>query len=291
MKVLILGVTGMLGSEVFLHLKESSQYIVHGTVRKMLPASHLMKYSDTIISGVEASNLKKIKQIIEEGKYNTVINCIGAIKQKSNNEDPINYLTYNAILPHELSKICDSCGSRLILISTDCVFSGKGSLYTEQDFADARDYYGVSKYLGEISNKKHVLTLRTSIIGHEISSSSSLLEWFKSQTGTVDGYTNAYFSGLTTGFLSEVIGTLCIPDLDLYGLYHVASNRISKYELLCKLRDVYGLTVGIDKFEQFKIDRSLNCDSFGRRTGYRKKNWTDQLINTREKYVRRLGNA
>ena len=177
------------------------------------------------------------------------------------------------MLPHHLANITKKIKSRLILISTDCVFSGCQGNYKESDTPDCTDLYGQSKLWGEVTNLKHVLTIRTSIIGHELNSHQSLLDWFLNQKKTVSGYTHAIFSGLPTNELSKVIRDLILPNKGLHGLYHVSTNPISKYDLLNLIAKAYDKKIKIIEQPVPVLDRSLNCEKFIQKTQYRIKDW------------------
>jgi dTDP-4-dehydrorhamnose reductase len=163
----------------------------------------------------------------------------------------------------------------MIHVSTDCVFAGKKGMYVESDQSDAEDLYGRTKYLGELSYP-HTLTLRTSIIGRELSQFKSLLEWFLSQKGKkVQGFTRVMFSGVTTIYLAKIVREIIANHPKLTGIYHISSPPISKYELLCMLRDAYKLDVDIIPNDQEVSDRSLVGDKFIRETGLSCPNWVD----------------
>ena len=158
-------------------------------------------------------------------------------------------------------------------MSTDCVFSGKKGSYAETDIADCADLYGQSKLLGEVSNEKHVLTIRTSIIGHELRGEHSLVSWFLKQKGSAKGYTKAIYSGLPTIELARIIRELILPKPKLSGLYHIASEPISKFDLLELIAKIYRKKITLSKSATPKINRSLNCERFQKATGYRPKSW------------------
>ncbi len=171
----------------------------------------------------------------------------------------------------------ESWKARLIHISTDCVFSGKRGKYREEDLPDAADLYGRSKLLGEITGGR-ALTLRTSMIGHELAGRHSLLEWFLAQQGkAVAGYRHAIFSGLTTRRLAELIATLIADFPDLCGLYHVAGEAISKFELLSLVRGCFGLDIEIVPEDDFVIDRSLDSTRFVQATGIARPQWAEMI--------------
>ncbi|HSK42472.1 MAG TPA: sugar nucleotide-binding protein, partial [Candidatus Binatia bacterium] len=183
-------------------------------------------------------------------------------------------ITINALLPHRLAELCAGWGGRLIHFSTDCVFSGERGNYTEDDFSDAHDLYGRTKFLGEVCTR-NALTLRTSIIGRELTQFRSLLEWFlaEAQSGRVKGFTRAFYSGVTTNYLAELIGRLITDHAQLHGLYQVTSDTISKFELLGLLRQAFNLECDIQPQEEFFCDRSMKGDKFVAATGLRTPPW------------------
>ena len=238
-KVLILGVSGMLGHSSFRLFASSSGFEVIGTARaltglELLPRSNCAR----IVGGIDISDFDQVVRLFAEERPGIVINCIGVIKQLAAAKDPLASIAINALLPHRLAQLCATVNARLIQISTDCVFNGQRGKYRESDYPDAEDLYGRTKFLGEV-NYPNAITLRTSIIGHEIGSAVSLVDWFLSQPGpTVRGYRKAVYSGLPTIELARVIRDIVIPLPPLTGLWHVASDPINKYELLRLLADV-----------------------------------------------------
>jgi dTDP-4-dehydrorhamnose reductase len=181
------------------------------------------------------------------------------------------------MLPHRLAALCKASAARLIHISTDCVFSGREGMYSEEHVADAQDLYGRSKLLGEV-NAAQAITLRTSLIGPELNSAHGLLGWFLSQQSrvtSVRGFSRAIFSGLTTVELARVIRDFILPNADLHGIYHVSSEPISKYALLALIARAYRVDVRIDPDESVVIDRSLDSSRFRQVTGYQAPPWTE----------------
>jgi dTDP-4-dehydrorhamnose reductase len=167
--------------------------------------------------------------------------------------------------------------ARLVHLSTDCVFSGSRGGYREEDAADADDLYGRSKLLGEVGESP-CITLRTSIIGSELSRKSGLLEWFLAQKGgSIKGFTGAIFSGFTTAELSRVIERVLVGYPQAAGLYHVSSAPISKYDLLCRLNTRLGLGVEIVPWSDFHCDRSLDSARFRAEFAYTPPSW-DEMI-------------
>jgi dTDP-4-dehydrorhamnose reductase len=274
MKILILGVTGMLGNAVFKVLSENSTYQVYATLRNPQTVSHFdQSLRSQLISNVDVLDLTCLAKTLEQVQPDVVINCVGLIKQLDNANDPLIVLPINALFPHQLSKLCEVNGARLIHISTDCVFNGRKGMYKEEDLSDAEDLYGKSKYIGELHDNAHAITLRTSIIGHELSSNDSLVDWFLSQTGQVKGYNKAIFSGLPTVELARIIGDFVLPRKELHGLYHVSACSIDKYSLLNLIADTYGKQIDIIADDKIQIDRSLDSEKFRQATGYQSPSW------------------
>jgi len=274
MKLLILGSTGMLGHSLVFYFNKK-RYDVTATARK-LDNSIKDVYSKStdvkIIEEVDAEQFNSVYKAIEYVKPDVVINCIGVIKQLKAAKDPITAITINSLFPHQLANACAMHNARLIHISTDCVFNGRKGNYTEDDPSNAEDLYGRTKYLGEV-DYKHAITLRTSIIGHEINSKVSLIDWFLSQEKTVYGYSKALYSGFPTIEIAEIIDTYVLPNIDLHGLYHVSSDSISKYDLLKLVAKKYGKDIEIHRDDSVKIDRTLNSDRFRTATGYTPPSW------------------
>lgn len=276
MNVLILGVTGMLGSTVFRLLSGDQRYQVWGTLRS---AGGRRYFSENLhaqlISNVDVLDQDALVSMLERIRPDVVINCVGLIKQLADAKDPLSALPINAMLPHRLAKLCGLAGARLIHISTDCVFSGRKGMYAEADLSDAEDLYGKSKFIGELHEVSHAITLRTSIIGHELGTQFSLVDWFLSQSGPVKGYAKAIFSGLPTVELARVIRDYVIPNPELHGLYHVSVEPIDKLSLLRLLAEVYGHKIQIIPDEHICIDRSLDSSRFRQATGYVPPAWPE----------------
>jgi dTDP-4-dehydrorhamnose reductase len=233
------------------------------------------------IGGVSAQDFDSVLRALRIARPDVVVNCIGIVKQQDAAKDALSSISVNALFPHRLAEACGASGTRLIHISTDCVFSGRKGCYTERDVPDAEDLYGRTKLLGELSDEKrqpHCLTLRTSIIGHELDSAQGLLEWFLSQRGkAVRGYSHAIFSGFTTDELAGILLDLIVHHPDLHGLYHVSAEAIDKYSLLKLIRDAYSLDIDIEPFEDVRIDRSLDSSRFRQATGYTPPSWPDMI--------------
>jgi dTDP-4-dehydrorhamnose reductase len=281
-RVLILGASGMLGNAMLRTFSQSDTYEVWGTARSAGVLRHFdPSLAQRIITGIDVENVDALTTLLADVRPSAVINCIGLVKQLAQADDPLSALPINALLPHRLARLCSLVSARFVHISTDCVFNGRKGDYCESDPSDAEDLYGRSKYLGEVAYP-HAITLRTSIIGHELGSAHGLVGWFLAQEGTVKGYRKAIFSGLPTVELSRVVRDVVLPHPELSGLYHVATQPIAKYDLLQLVRDAYGKTVDIEPDDRVAIDRSLNAERFREATGYVAAPWPELVARMRD---------
>lgn len=277
-KILVLGVTGMLGSAVFRVFCADPGHEVWGTLRSSAALHGFPEPSRArLVSGVDVLDQDALVALMSWVRPDVVINCVGLIKQLADAKDPLSALPINAMLPHRLVRLCELAGARLIHVSTDCVFSGRKGLYREEDPSDAEDLYGKSKHIGELHDRPHAITLRTSIIGHEVGSNYALVDWFLSQQGSVKGFTRAVFSGLPTVELARVMKDFVVPHPQLNGLYHVAAEPISKYELLRQVAQQYGKSIEIRPDDELVLDRSLDGSRFSAATGYVAPSWSELI--------------
>lgn len=276
MRVLVLGVTGMLGNAVFRVFDNDENHEVWGTLRSTAGLSSFQPCShDRLVTCVDVLDVQALIAVFERVRPDVVINCVGLIKQLADAKDPLTALPINSMLPHQLARLCSLAKARLIQISTDCVFSGRKGNYLESDTSDAEDLYGKSKYIGELHDRPHAITLRTSIIGHELNSNQSLVDWFLSQEGVVKGFSKAIFSGLPTVELARVMKDYVLPRPSLNGLYHVAAQPISKLDLLTLVAAQYNKDVSITADDKFVIDRSLDGTRFREAAGYQAPAWPE----------------
>lgn len=276
--ILVLGSTGLIGNAMMRYFSAEPAFNVRGTARSADALRHFTpEVASRIATGVEILDPATRAHLFEQFKPDAVINCIGLIKQREGAEDPAQAVPLNSELPHMLAELCANHGARLIHISTDCVFAGTKGNYTEQDTPDATDLYGQTKARGEVDTP-HAVTLRTSVVGHELGGGSrGLLNWFLAQQGTTKGFTRAIFSGLPTMELARVIHAYVLPNPALHGLYNVASQPIDKYSLLKLFAEVYGKDISIVPSDTLVIDRSLNAEKFRAATGYVAAPWP-QLV-------------
>ncbi|WP_244488321.1 SDR family oxidoreductase [Devosia sp. Root436] len=280
--VLVLGASGMLGSAVLRVLAESDGLAVTGTVRSARAARLLAPHLQARVTvGVDVENHDALVELLRAVRPAVVINCVGLVKQIGAANDPLQALPINALLPHRLARLSALQGARLIHISTDCVYDGQKGGYRETDTSNANDLYGRSKFLGEV-DYPNAITLRTSIIGRELDSRNGLVEWFLAQEGRCKGFTRAIFSGLPTDELARVIRDHVLPNPDMTGVYHVASEPIDKYSLLTIIRDLYDKSIEIVPDDNLVIDRSLNYERFRDRTGYVAPSWPQLCAGMRD---------
>lgn len=277
MRVLVLGASGMLGNAMIRVLSEKEEWEVFGTVRSG-GAGRLFssKIAERLVAGIDVENHDSLVKLFTQIRPDVIVNCIGLVKQLADADDPLLAIPVNSLLPHRLAGLCGLVGARLIHISTDCVFSGKKGDYREGDPSDAEDLYGKSKFLGEVGYP-HTITLRTSIIGHELQGARSLIGWFLSQEQQCNGFVKAIYSGLPTVALAHLVRDVIIPRTGLSGLYHVASKPISKYDLLCLVAKIYGKSIQIIPDGSLIIDRSLNADRLREATGYVAPEWPELI--------------
>lgn len=288
MKVLLFGATGMLGHALLVRWRE--RFDVFGVMRGAFDRIERLGVIDRrrAFDGVDVSDEGSVRMVIEAVRPEVIFNAVGIIKQLPNSKNVVETLEINSIFPHRLAALASEFGARLINISTDCVFSGTRGMYSEDDLPDALDLYGISKRFGEVS-EGNCLNVRTSIIGPEIETSHSLLDWFLSNDGgRVKGFKNAVFSGFPTVVLADILGDVIEKFPDLAGLYHVSAEPIDKFTLLALIRDAYGARIGIDAETGFVIDRSLDSTRFRAATGFAPLPWPEMIRTMAEADVRRL---
>lgn len=289
MRVLVLGASGMLGHTACRVLGQDFE--VWGTLRSawdaypglgaFLPQRRSIERLDPLQTDCLATTLSSVSPDV-------VVNGIGIVKQSHLARDSIASIKTNALFPHQLAALCAVADAHLIHISTDCVFSGKRGNYNEDDFPDPVDLYGRTKLLGEVASDKG-LTIRTSIVGRQLVGKSGLFEWFLNNAEpSVRGYRRAAFSGLTTNALAEVMAAYIRAGQWRFGLYHVASERITKFELLLRLRDALAIDLEVRPDDHLVCDRSLDGRAFSVATGLVVPGWDamlEQLAGERALYL------
>ena len=277
----------MLGHRLWRHL--SGRHETRATLRMEVDAYAGLGIPDldSAFAGIDVRHVDDLLRVFAEFRPEAVINAIGIVKQRDEAKAALPSLELNAVFPHRLSRICGTAGARLVHLSTDCVFSGDRGSYTEGDPSDAKDLYGRSKYLGEVTDD-HCVTLRTSIIGLELRRKSGLIEWFLAQRGTISGYRKAIYTGFTTMEMARIIERILSCHAELSGLWQVASAPIDKYNLLSGLSTRLARDdVDIRPDDTFVCDRSLVADRFAQATGYAAPGWDEMLDELAELIVAR----
>jgi dTDP-4-dehydrorhamnose reductase len=283
-KVLILGGSGMLGHKAYqVFSKEMETYVTFRNYDERIRSLKLFK-DHSVIQNVDAFRFDSVEMAISRVRPDFVLNCVGIIKQRKEAKNARESIYINALFPHLLAECCEQAGSKLLHVSTDCVFSGDKGMYREEDISDAEDLYGRTKYLGEL-NDSNSLTLRTSIIGHELSEGISLIDWFLSQKGeVVNGYTNAIYSGFPTVVFSRELLRIIKNFPTLKGLYQVSSEKISKFQLLSIVRDIYQVPVELKPYGDIRCDRSLDSTRYRERTQLQLLSWENMIHMMHEDY-------
>lgn len=267
-KIAIFAPTGMLGSMVYNVLKEKYQLTLIYRDKNKLSildktygsvSNHKTIQVDLAQLFINHEIDESINNLFEKiGQVDLVINCAGIIKPHSL-KNPILTFYINSVFPHILSK---QYKEKLIQITTDCAFDGiTGAPYYENSIKNAKDLYGISKFLGEPSENS--LVLRTSIIGPEITEFVSLIEWFKKQSGkTIQGFASHFWNGITTKEFGKICDKI-ISNRNKYpefGLFHIFSTDITKYEMLLAFREKFNIDVNIEKKSPPSIDRRLRTN-------------------------------
>ena len=282
MRLLVFGGTGMLGHQLWETCR--TRLDAYLTVRSsdLGGAAAAVLDPDRAVPGVRAEDPVSIERALDETGAKVAVNCIGVVKQVAGADNLIETIRANALFPHQLAAACRDRGVRLIQVSTDCVFSGRDCLYTEDHDPDPVDVYGRSKLLGEV-DAPGALTLRTSMIGRELETTNGLLEWILSQAhGTVRGFTRAVFSGPSTPVLSRLIADIAEGQEALEGVWHVGAEPIAKHDLLLLVREAFDLDVEVEPDDSVSIDRSLDSTRLRNATGWNPPNWPEMIAELSE---------
>lgn len=278
MRVLVLGAGGMMGHMACRLLTDSHDVV--GTIRsEWTDRSAISRFvsRDFCIDGVDVLDVRQVEQVLDTVGPDVVLNCVGIVKQLSAAKDALQSIECNSLLPHRLAVLCSDRGVRLIHLSTDCVFSGHRGMYTEDDIPDPIDLYGRSKLLGETATEEG-LTIRTSIVGRQISGSTSFFEWIlSSRDQQVKGFDRAVYSGVTTMALARIVSRIIDEHPDLSGVWQVASTPITKYELIVRLNELLALGIDVERDVEMECDRSLDGSRFENHTGIVVPSW-DQML-------------
>lgn len=259
MKLLILGVSGLIGHKLLQEL--SVDHEVFGTLHKTKAQyNNLTLFANSnIIEGVDVLNFEKLTGVLQAINPDVVLNCVGITKRKINRNNTQEVIETNAVFPHKLANWAKNHNKRVIHFSSDCVFNGKVGNYTEESLTTAEDLYGRTKALGEIQCS-HTLTIRSSFIGQELFDKTELLDWVLTQDGKqIKGFKNVLYSGVSTIFMAKVVNDIISNYPQLSSLYQLAPEvPISKYDLICIAKKVFGLEIDIIPETNYVHQPTLN---------------------------------
>jgi dTDP-4-dehydrorhamnose reductase len=247
MKFFVLGATGMAGHTISIYLKEQGHEVVAFSRKPFT-------YCENIIGDI--NDIKLIEHTIINGKFDAVINCIGILNEDAERNTHV-AVFMNSYLPHYLSFVTKDSKTKVIHMSTDCVFSGETGNYSENSLKDGKTFYDRSKALGEIENNKDI-TFRNSIIGPDMKKDGiGLFNWFMKQSGEINGFTKAIWTGVTTLTLAKAMEKAMSDNLT--GLYNLVNNKnINKLDLLNLFnKHIKDNSINILPSEAVKVDKSL----------------------------------
>jgi dTDP-4-dehydrorhamnose reductase len=278
MRILILGGGGTLGHKLWQTLpsKFPDTFVSIRKTKDFYAKCGLFTGAN-VIDNLDLRDFAGLNRVLDEIKPSVIVNCAGITPRREDAHNDVNIITINSLLPHKLAAWCAANHARLIHFSTDCVFNGEKGNYNELSLSDANDLYGRTKALGEVISP-YAFVLRTSMIGREIFGGTELLEWFLAQRGKkIKGYRKAVFSGLTTNQHAAVVGDVIGKSPALNGCYNVASQAVSKYDLLLMLREAYNLDVEIEPDDSVDCRRNLDGSKFVNATGFVCPSWRQML--------------
>jgi dTDP-4-dehydrorhamnose reductase len=274
-RVLIFGGDGMLGHQLLRHL--SARHEVRVTLRRPLDEYGGGMFSAVnAVGSVDVRDAKAVRGVLAAFRPDAVVNAAGIVKQRNDAAAEADNHEINAVFPRRLAEYCGDAGAYLVHFSTDCVFSGRKGNYAESDLPDPVDLYGRSKLQGEVSGPG-CITLRTSMIGPELSRRSGLLEWFLAQKGRAPGFRRAVFSGLTTPEQARVVERILGQNPKISGLYHLSGDAINKFDLLRLIARHFRLATVVEPDDALVIDRSLDSARFRAAFAYQPPSW-DEMV-------------
>ena len=279
MKVVVFGVTGMLGHKVYQILTEQFGDSVWGTIRGS--KAELEKYGifklSQILDSIDVENADQINNFLKEHKPDWIVNCTGITLRKLSALNSSQIWKINTFFPRQLKSWAEANGKKVIHFSTDCVFDGSKGNYIEVDFPSADDDYGKSKFCGEIDGP-NCLTFRTSFVGRELYSKTELLEWFLSQKKkSISGFSKVIYSGVTTNLAAKEVVRVMKYYPYLSGVYHLSSLPESKFKILQLANEAFKVSAQINEDATKVSNKSLICDKYKAKTGYIEPAWPEMI--------------
>jgi dTDP-4-dehydrorhamnose reductase len=282
LKIIILGANGMIGHKLYQVI--SKYYLqTYALIRgNSISLNYRNLYNEKyLLEGVDLSDFQKLDVILNNIKPDVIINAAGITIRRGVEIDVKNTLVLNSLFPKFLANWCNLNSGWLIHLSTDCVFSGTKGNYSELDFPDARDLYGLTKNLGE--NSINALVIRGSFIGRELANYTELLEWFlRTENKSIIGYNKVLYSGISTPLLAEYIIMVMKNYYSLKGLFNVSSIPISKYNLLCLFNNNFNRNIDIIKSDDYESNKVLNSSLFFNLIGVKQPCWQDMIVKLKE---------
>ena len=277
MRILILGADGMIGHKIAQSLEDFELILAS---RKSISSKSI-----GVINGkMVLHNLitDSLDLLLDSTTPDIIINCAGITTRRGVEDNIVNTGLVNSELPHKLDSWANLNSKKLIHFSTDCVFSGNRGNYLDNDFADADDIYGKSKALGEVDSP-NTLTLRCSMIGRELYNFTELFEWLKkNKNKKIEGYSKAFYSGITTVRMGMILNQILKKNLNLSGIYNISSTPISKFDLLIKLSNAFNFNVEVKQNINNKSNKVLISEKFTEITGIYPPNWDDLISEFKE---------
>jgi len=280
MKIIVVGLSGMLGHKLFSFLQHQKNYDLYATTTTnfgvVFPRFEILKTKNIFYS--EKQDINFFEKIFSKINPDIVINCIAILNESFFNQNPKEYIKINSIFPHEISILSKKYNFKFIHFSTDILYDKTNQLSDESDELCIDSLYASSKFLGEVTYNNSI-TIRTSIIGHQINGKGGLLEWFLSNNSkTVNGFSNVIYTGLTTTELSKIFHKYIIPNYNhLSGIFNISSNPISKFQLLKTIKKYYNKKIEINDDSSFISNRSLDSTLFNKQTGYLVPEWETMI--------------
>ena len=280
MNIVILGASGLIGHKLFQKLSKrfSTVYAVMHRTKEELAQFDLFNNNPNVIYDVDVLEFEKLTGILTALQADVVLNCVGITKRKEEINMPSLAIETNALYPHKLADWAKENSARIIHFSTDCVFDGSIGNYNSESPTTGKDAYGKTKAMGEI-RYDHSLTIRSSFIGQELLGKTELLEWFLNQTSPqIKGFTKAFYSGVSTIFMSKVVGDIIESYPDISDLQTLAiENPISKYDLLCLAKEAYNIDVEIIPDDNFEIKPTLDGSKLAKKMNLKVPSWKEMM--------------
>lgn len=281
-RILILGGAGMIGHQLFRQL--STHFPNTWVILKEKSLDPFFASIQNVFFCKDLTDRTSLYSMLNELKPNYIINAAGVTKRRETAIARSKIIETNSVLPHYLNEWCEKNQSHLIHFSTDCVFNGERGNYFPEDLPNATDLYGRSKGLGEVTSQ-NTLTLRTSLIGFELSHHTELLDWILFQKNkTVNGFKKAFFTGVTTLELSRVIHKILLNPNPLVGIFHLASDPISKYDLVKCVNETFCLNINLLENDSFSMNRQLNGDKLNKQLDYKAPSWKEMIEELKSDY-------